>query len=83
MLAFHDPIKRCIRQEITICRVINQVCPEILQPEIADSSKLVIKKATRQQFYGMLTGSVIIDSAQTDNHHIYNAKVMLFVSKNK
>jgi hypothetical protein len=44
---------------------------------------IVIKKATRQQFYGMLTGSVIIDSAQTDNHHIYDAKVMLFVSNNK
>ena len=38
---------------------------------------IVIKKATRQQFYGMLTGSVIIDSVQTDNHHIYDAKVML------
>lgn len=44
---------------------------------------IVIKKATRQQFYGMLTGSVIIDSAQTDDHHIYDAKVMLFVSNNK
>lgn len=41
------------------------------------------KKVTRQQFYGMLTGSVIIDSAQTDDHHIYDAKVMLFVSNNK
>ena len=44
---------------------------------------IVIKKATCQQFYGMLTGSVIIDSAQTDDHHIYDAKVMLFVSNNK
>ena len=41
------------------------------------------KKATRQQFYGMLTGSVIIESAQTDDHHIYDAKLMLFVSNNK
>jgi len=31
----------------------------------------------------MLTGSVIIDSAQTENHHIYITKVMLFVSNNK
>ena len=44
---------------------------------------IVIKKATRQQFYGMLTGSVIIESAQTDDHHIYDAKLMLFVSNNK
>ena len=27
------------------------------------------KKVTRQQFYGMLTGSVIIDSVQTDYNH--------------
>ena len=30
-----------------------------------DVGSQLYKKATRQQFYGMLTGSVIIDSAQT------------------
>ena len=33
--------------------------------------------------YEMLTGSVIIDSAQTADHHILQTKVMLFVSNNK
>jgi hypothetical protein len=32
------------------------------------------KKATRQQFYGMLTGSVIFDSVKTDNRLVLFSK---------
>ena len=59
------------------------VCPYHAKSEVLSISSWITLKATRQQFYGMLTGSVIIDSAQTDNHHFYDAKVMLFVSNNK
>ena len=55
-----------------------------MEPKVRYGRKVtVIKKATRQQFYGMLTGSVIIKSAQTDNHHIYDAKIMLSICNNK
>jgi hypothetical protein len=32
------------------------------------------KKVTRQQFYGMLTGSVIFDSVETDNRLVLFGK---------
>jgi hypothetical protein len=41
-----------------------------------DRTRLLVhnKKVTRQQFYGMLTGSVIFDSVETDNRLVLFGK---------
>ena len=46
-------------------------------------SWFIHKKVTRQQFYGMLTGSVIFDSVDTDNRLVRIAKLMLCIHTTK
>jgi len=45
---------------------------------IERGSWFILKKVTRQQFYGMLTGSVIFDSVETDIRLILMGKVTNF-----
>lgn len=41
------------------------------------------KKVTRKHFYGMLTGSGILDTVETDSLLIFSTKIQLFYSLNK